>query len=117
MTENAKELITCASKTLDEKKGRNIVCLDLSGIHSYLEYFIIATGDSRLHLRALARDLTMVLENEGYGKRNVPSDESGWIVLDYGAVFVHLFLEEERSYFNLEKLWADAELIETQTAS
>ncbi|MFW6365516.1 MAG: ribosome silencing factor [Spirochaetota bacterium] len=101
-----------AVRTLDEHKGRDIVCLDLTGIHSYLENFVIVTGSSRIHCRALARAVSDLCTELGREKKNIPSDPGGWIVLDYGDIVFHIFIEEQRDYYNLERLWSDAERVD-----
>jgi len=96
---------------LDEKKALDPVFMDLRKVNSYLDYFIIATGNSQIHCRALARDISKFLHEKGlkeYGKHDLNSE---WIILDFGELIVHIFTEEMRSYYQLEKLWADAEKI------
>lgn len=94
---------------LDEKKGENIISLDLTPIHSYLEFFVIVTAQSRLHSVSLAHALQDKLKEKGFHKNLSPEMNSGWIVLDYFEIVFHIFIEEEREYYNLEKLWQDAE--------
>jgi ribosome-associated protein len=96
---------------LDEKKALDPVFLDLRKVNSYLEFFLIATGNSQIHCRALARDISKFLSDNGlkeYGKHDLNSE---WIILDFGGLIVHIFTEETRFYYQLEKLWADAEKI------
>lgn len=94
----------------DEKKAADPVFMDLRKVNSYLDYFLIATGNSKIHCRALARDIVRFLNDKGlkeYGNHDLNSE---WIILDFGALIVHIFTEEMRSYYELEKLWADAEI-------
>lgn len=95
---------------LVDKKADNVVALDLMQVNSYLDYFIIATANSRLHARALASELQIFLRGR-LVLRYMPEIDTGWVVLDYNEVIFHIFLQEEREYYNLEKLWADAVLI------
>lgn len=95
----------------DQKKGEDPVFLDLRGVNSYLDFFIIVTGNSQLHSRALAREASRFLTVKGLQEKGKPDYNSEWIILDHGDLIVHIFSEESRSYYNLEKLWADAEII------
>jgi len=96
---------------LDEKKALDPVFMDLRKVNSYLDYFLLATGNSQIHCRALARDIAKFLNEKGlkeYGNHDLNSE---WIILDFGGLIVHIFTEEMRSYYQLEKLWADAETL------
>jgi ribosome-associated protein len=93
---------------LDEKKAENIIALDLHKIHSYLDYFVLCTANSRLHCRSLAREVIRFLEGTPLKLRKNPDMDSEWIILDYSAVVIHIFTQEYREYYNLERLWADA---------
>ncbi len=105
----------CA-RILDEKKARNTVIMDLRAVNSYLDYFLITTGNSRLHCRALARELEKFIRAEGMRERSRPEFDTGWIILDFNEILVHIFTEEMREYYQLEKLWGDAERISYNAA-
>ncbi|HPB84081.1 MAG TPA: ribosome silencing factor [Spirochaetota bacterium] len=94
---------------LDDKKGQEIVLLDLRNVNSYLSYFLIVTGNSLIHCRSLARELQKNMYLKSYKERTRSKLDSGWIILDYNELVIHIFTEEFRSYYQLEKLWADAE--------
>jgi len=96
---------------LDEKKALDPVFMDLRKVNSYLEFFLIATGNSQIHCRALARDIIRFLYEKGFKEHGQHDMNSDWIILDFGGLIVHIFTEELRSYYQLEKLWADAETI------
>lgn len=100
----------CA-RVLEEKKGADIVVMDLRDVNSYLDYFIITTGNSRIHCRSMARELERFMHSRGLRNRNKPDYESGWIILDCYELIVHIFTQEMREYYQLEKLWGDAKLI------
>ncbi len=95
----------------DMKKGGNPLFMDLRGVNSYLDFFVIVTGNSQLHCRALAKEAGRFLTEKGLREKGKPDYNSPWIILDHGDLIVHVFLEEARSYYNLERLWADAEII------
>ena len=117
--------------SLEEKKASRIILLDLHKINSYFSYFLIASANSVPHLNALSQeiskgftkniknmknarvDLNISIENQNIPNQNIPMGDShsGWVVLDLIDIVVHLFLEEQRSFYNLERLWGDADII------
>ncbi len=101
----------CA-EAMFEKKGEDIILLDLKEVNSYLDYFLIATGNSILHCRALAKEVQRFMHEAGFPERTRPKLDSGWIVLDYNEIVVHVFIRELREYYQLEYLWADSTRIE-----
>lgn len=103
------DLFRRCARALDDKKGADIVFMDLRNVNSYLDYFIIATGNSRIHCRSLARELEKFMHDLGIRQRNKPDYDSGWIILDCGELIVHIFTQEMREYYQLEKLWGDAQ--------
>lgn len=98
----------CA-RLFEEKKGIDVVLLNMMGIHSYFDYFLICTGNSLIHCRALAREAQKYFRNNGLHERMKSKLDSPWIVLDYNEIILHIFTEEMRAFYQLEKLWADAE--------
>lgn len=109
--DNIVELIQRCARILEGRKGDDIVIMDLRGVNSYLDYFLIATGNSRVHCRAMARELEKFMRENGWRTRNTPDHESGWIILDFSELIVHIFTQEMREYYQLEKLWGDAAII------
>jgi ribosome-associated protein len=106
------ELAHLIVDALSDKKGENIILLDVAEITSFTDYFIICTGSSNRMLKALA-DGILEKTSDNYKKKNriegTPS--AGWLVLDYGDIVVHLFDDELRKYYNLEDLWKDGKVI------
>lgn len=91
------------------KKGQEVALLKVGGLSDVADYFLIVTGTSRPHLKAMADELVATLERAGiFAYRQAGTAESEWIVLDYLDVVVHLFSERLRGYYALEKLWGDA---------
>lgn len=99
---------------LDSKKADELMLLHLGEVHSYFDYFLLATASSPMHLKSLVRDVTKTfqehLPRKGGGIR--PADvESGWVIIDFIDLVVHIFLAEQRRFYNLERLWGDARLV------
>lgn len=99
-------------QALDDKKAEDIRVLYVGEVSSITDYFVIATGTSNPHLRALARAVEAVLDEASEASTiSDARDESGWVVVDGYDFMVHLFSKDTRRYFNLEGLWKDGEAI------
>lgn len=98
---------------LDQKKAESLRTLYVGDVSSITDYFLIATGTSNPHLKALSQVVVEAIEKSG-GDAIVSGagDQSGWVVVDAFEFMVHIFTEETRSFFNLEGLWKDGTLIE-----
>lgn len=107
------EVVQKAIKFLDDKKAENIAVLDLRELANLSEYFVIATAANAPHLKALGDGLQRLYKNEHYkGFRAAGTGDSGWFIIDYDGVMVHVFSFEMRNLYDLEQLWKDAERIE-----
>lgn len=93
---------------LDDKRGKDIVVLDLSGVSDSLDWFVVATGESSLQLQALEDGVRERLKAAGQSPRSVEGPSTRWVLLDYGDVVAHLMSPEAREFYDLEGLWADA---------
>lgn len=92
---------------LDEKKGRDISIIDISGRSIIADYFVIASATSTTQVRALADYVDEKLSKE-FGLEPLHRDsDKKWIAVDYGSVIVHIFYEEMREFYQLERLWSD----------
>ncbi len=91
-----------------EKKGADVCLLDLKDVNSFFNYFLLTSGNSHTHCRALARELEKYINSRGMKLNTKPNIHSGWIVLDYDELVIHIFTEDMRQFYQLEKLWADA---------
>lgn len=107
--EKSLQLAQVAARVAAENGGTEIVVLDLTGLTALFDYFVIATGTSSRQLRAMSDDIETRVKTELNDRRmNMDgSDDSRWIVLDFGTVVVHLFDAETRQFYGLEALWAD----------
>ncbi len=103
------ELAKKIAGVLNDKKAQKIEVIDISGVSQIADYFIICTGTSSTHVKALADEVEFQLgdiEREvGYHKEGYGS--ASWILLDYKDVIVHIFYGETRDFYNLEHLWSD----------
>lgn len=93
---------------LDGKKAESPVFMDLRKVNSYLDFFIVATGNSHPHCRALAKDIEKMLHDSGLKQYGKPDYDSDWIIIDFGNLIIHIFTEDMRNYYQLEKLWGDS---------
>lgn len=107
------ETAKMAVKSLDSKKGLDIKLIKIRDISSIADYFVIATGSSNTHVKSLADDVEYQLDKAGISVSHIEGYRSdSWILLDYVDVIVHVFSEEARKYYSLERLWEDGEEID-----
>ena len=107
-----KELVLEAAEIAGEKKANDIQILDLEGLTVIADYFLICSGNSDTQVKAIARAVEEKLAAEGIVPRKVAGkQEARWVLLDYADFVVHVFHENDRKYYELERLWADAEKI------
>lgn len=95
--------------TLDDNKAEEIVVISLEGKSAIADYMIIASGRSARHVTGLAEQLGAALHKVGKTARHEGRENGDWVLTDAGDVIVHLFRPEVRSFYNLEKIWVDAE--------
>ena len=101
--------LLCAEYAAD-KKAEDIVVLDMRGVSSFADYFVICSGTSEPHLKAIAGEIQSQLRDEHQTRaQNVDGyPMSQWIVIDYYDVLVHIFHRDKRAFYSLEDLWSDA---------
>ncbi|MBE6752494.1 MAG: ribosome silencing factor [Ruminococcaceae bacterium] len=102
------ELTKKIVKALDDKLARDIEVIKTEEVTIVADYFVIATANSNTHVRALADEIEYQLEQEDIRPDHVEGRATGWVLMQYGGVVVHIFLEDSRQYYNLERLWDDA---------
>jgi len=106
------ELAKAIAAILDDKKATDITAIHTTEQTIISDYFVVATGTSSTHVRALTDELEFEMKNRhGILPKGIEGRASGWILLDYGTVLVHIFQKEQREYYNLERLWEDAEKV------
>lgn len=99
---------------LDEKKGKEILVLKTDDVTSLADYFVICTGTSAPQLKALADACEKVMKEAEIIPHHVEGHRGGtWVLQDYGDVVVHLFSEEAREFYSLDRLWADARMVDS----
>ncbi len=105
-----KETVQKAVKILDEKLAENIVVIDISKVSVIGDYFIIATGKNVNHVRALSDYVSEGLAKDHIHEKQIEGYENaGWILMDYSDFIIHLFDRENREYYDLERIWRDAD--------
>lgn len=107
MTEHT--LLQMAYQAAEEKKAEDIVVLNMEGISLLADYFVICSGNSDRQVQAIARELIEKSNEVGNEVKSVEGfDSARWILVDLGDVVAHVFHKDERSYYNLERLWREA---------
>ena len=110
---SAKKVAYEVTKALDEKKGINIKLLKIDKVSSLADYFLICTGTSNTHVKTLCDYAEYAMEQLGEPMLGREGHRgNAWELLDYGSVVVHVFTDEARVFYNLERLWADAEVVD-----
>ena len=107
------EMAKIAALALDEKLGKNITVMHTTDGTVLADYFVICTANSTTQIKTLADEVERVLELNG--ERPLHRDgfrSGGWVVIDFGCVIVHIFMDEARKFYNLERLWADASVMD-----
>ena len=105
---SAKELAQKAARLLDDRLAREISIIDVSGVTELAEFFVIATGTSSTHVKALCDEVEFKLKQEGIQPDHIEGHNAkNWIVMDYSCVVVHIFDIEARNYYDLDRLWID----------
>ena len=109
-----KEMISIAVKALDDKKGKDIKVLHTADQTTLADYFVICSGTSNTQVRALADAVEEALSRAGEEPHHIEGHRGGlWTLMDYSSVVVHVFTDEARKFYDLERLWSDAEELDT----
>ncbi len=108
----SKELYQSIVKIIDDKKALDIVAIEISELTIVADYFVIATATSSTHLKSLSDEVEHRMSEKGITVRSIEGKATGWILMDFGAVVLHLFTNETRKYYNLERLWEDGSFLD-----
>ena len=109
----AKKMAKIAYDALEDKKGDDIRIIDISNVSVVADLFIIADGSNESQVRAMVESVEEELEKAGYRiKQKEGNRNSGWILMDFGDIIVHVFDKENRLFYDLERIWRDGNAIE-----
>ncbi len=110
-----KQIAYEVTKALDAKKGLDIKLLKIDQVSSLADYFLICTGTSNTHVKTLCDYAEYTLENLGEHMLGREGHRgNSWELLDYGSIVIHVFTEDARKFYDLERLWADAEAVDLE---
>lgn len=109
------EEVTLAAEAALERNAREPVILDLRGLSDVTDFFVIATGDSDTHARAISENILDRMREAGFRPVGVEGVSKGrWVLMDFVGLIVHVFLSEVRDFYQLERLWGDAPAYELE---
>jgi ribosome-associated protein len=107
------EIVKTAVEALRDKKAEDITVIDITGVSSIADYFIIANGNNQNQLTAMQDAVDEALYKTGlHAKQIEGNNKSTWILMDYEDIIVHLFSKEDRLFYDLERIWRDGKIIE-----
>lgn len=110
---NSKKMTTLAIKALEDKKGNDIRVIDIQDVSIIADYFIIASGSNRNQVQTMADTVEEVLGRAGYEPRQLEGyGTATWILMDYNDIIVHIFSEEDRLFYDLERIWRDGKNVD-----
>lgn len=113
MAVTSKELLNIAVEAADDKKAMNIVALDLQGVSLIADYFVICHGNSDTQVQSIATEIRKRVQETGAVIKGIEGMNSArWVLMDLGDVVVHVFHRDEREFYNIERLWSDAKIVE-----
>ena len=107
------EIVKTAVEALRDKKAEDVTVIDITGVSSIADYFIIANGNNQNQLTAMPDAVDEALYKAGlHAKQIEGNNKSTWILMDYEDIIVHLFSKEDRLFYDLERIWRDGKIIE-----
>ena len=110
---NSYEQSILTAKAISSKKGLDIKLIEIGDISSLADYMVIATGTSSTHVKAIADEVEYQLDNAGISVSHIEGYRSNsWILLDYVDVIVHIFSDEAREFYDLDRLWQDGKPVD-----
>lgn len=110
---SSKELALMLSQTAHDKKAEDLIVLDVQGLSSFTDYFVVMSGRSTRHVQGLADAISANMRKKRISQSSAEGyNEGQWVLLDYNDVVVHIFYHESRSFYDIEGLWHDAPRLE-----
>ncbi|MFE1645181.1 ribosome silencing factor [Microbacterium sp. P01] len=117
-TDNSRRMLAIAAAAADDKSGEDLVALDVSEPLPLVDIFLLVTGRNERNVASIADEVETKLLESGYKRlRREGRKESRWILLDFGDLVVHVFHEQERVYYGLERLWKDCPVVPIELPS
>lgn len=115
---DSKKMALTAYRALDEKKGEDIKIIDISEISVMADYFLIAHGNNTPQIQALCDNVEEKMHLEGTPVKRIEGNrDSNWILLDFGDIVVHVFNQEDRLFYDLERIWSDGKILHPEALS
>ena len=109
------KIVEISANSLNNKKAINLNVIKVEELTSIAEYFVIATATSSTHVRSLADEVEDKMNEAGVEPHHIEGRATGWIVLDYGSVIVHIFTPDTREFYNLDKMWSEGKSLNLDT--
>ena len=114
---NAKELALLAARALSDKKGKEIQVLEIGELTTLADYFVLCTATSSTQVKAMSDACEEAMEKNGEQVHHIEGHRGGtWLLMDFSSVVVHVFTDEARKFYDLERLWGDAQEIDLAQA-
>lgn len=112
-TDKSREMAQLAYKAMDDKKADNIKVIDISDLTPIADYFVICSGNNPSQIDAIVDNVADTLGRAGYhARQNEGVRNSGWILMDYTDIVVHVFTREDRMFYDLERIWGDGIVVD-----
>lgn len=113
---NSKEIAKLAIRALEDKKAEDIKVIDISEVSVIADYFIIANGTNRSQIQALSDNVEETLGRAQIPLKQVEGyDNANWVLLDFHDVIIHIFDKENRLFYDLERIWRDGKMVDTNS--
>lgn len=113
MANKTLKILNAIAQAIYDKKGSNILALDVRGISTMTDYYIIAEGNVERHVRALSRGIKEAMGIHGLHPFHIEGQNEGdWVVMDFGDIVIHLFIPELREKYALEELWKESKIVD-----
>jgi ribosome-associated protein len=107
------DTLKVALKAIDDKKGHDVIILDISEIASFADYFLICTGDSSRQIQAIADEVEVRMKESGFKPDHIEGYRNAeWVLMDYFDLVIHIFSKNSRAFYDLERLWRDGKLLD-----
>ena len=112
---NSKEIARIACESMEDKKAQDIKIINIEKVSSLADYFIVASGMNRNRVQAMADNVNEMLGKAGVEPKQLEGyQNANWILMDYRDVVIHIFDEENRLFYDLERIWRDGEIVERE---